>query len=66
MIYKHALESHGFGRGFAYFFMFSIGMAFIAGGAVIVSPLAAGSGIPEVKAFSLMSIYLTFLTMYTY
>ncbi len=48
--YKYALQS-GFGAGFGVFLGFSLLMAFIAGGAVFVAPRAAGSGIPEVKAY---------------
>eukprot|EP01084_Bolivina_argentea_P039972 73855_1 len=49
--YPKALITHGFSHGFAVFFAFSFGMAFIAGGSVLFAPKAAGSGIPEVKAY---------------
>lgn len=48
--YKIALKS-GFGYGFLAFYLFSLAMASIAGICVWISPRAAGSGIPEVKAY---------------
>ena len=48
--FRIALKS-GFGYGYASFFTFSLLCACVAGGAVLYSPRAAGSGIPEVKAY---------------
>ena len=49
--YRNALNSGGFGYGFLVFYIFSLGMALVAGICVWISPRAAGSGIPEVKAY---------------